>query len=660
MGDRELRRMADALPYPVWLAHRDGTLTYANAALCALLGVGCDRVLADRRLGRVHPEDRDRVTAAWQAAAAGGTPFDQHYRIDVDGTHPESWRWIRTQAHPLHEEGPPDGGSEPDGDRDEPGQVWVGTCQDLTEQLRAATELRESQALVDAVIEQAPIGLGFLDADLIYRKLNRELAEINGLPVEEHLGRHPREVLPTLWPHIEPMLRDILDNGVAYLGLDLSGRKPAQPEVPRDWKINYFPVRTGDGAIFGVGAAVQDVTAERDLARQRELEVKDRHAASMARLAAGVAHDFNNELAALSLTTELLSRQPELTDSSRDLVRHQLAEIAVGRRIVEQVLDLARAARLDCRVLDPVEHVRAAVDRVVETTKPRCEVSVQARTDRLVLADPERLRQVLGNVLLNALDESTGAGGVVIEVRSADPSPQREPAVEIVVSDDGVGVRPDLLEHVFEPFVTGRPGGTGLGLAQVAALVEQHGGTVRIDSEPGRGTRVHIELPAVVDAPDNHLRSVGDRWVGDAPDDVPAPEAGPVPRGSRRVLLVEDSAAQRHAMTRLLESAGHRVWTAADVRSAEARLDELAGRSADPEEAVDVVVTDLQLPGEDGLTLLRRLRERLPRAHLVLCTGALLDPRAEHLTADAQGEISFLAKPFPVERLLTLIAAPGE
>ncbi|MGN6330065.1 MAG: hybrid sensor histidine kinase/response regulator [Motilibacteraceae bacterium] len=656
--ERERRQLADALPCAVWLADADGRMTYANASMRALLGLEAEQVADRRRPELVHPEDRVRASEAWTRALRSGADFHERYRVrSGEG----GWRWVQAHASPL----------DPDEDTDE--TVWVGTCQDLTEELRAATELRESEALVDAVIDQAPIGLGFLDEDLVYRKLNRELAEINGVPVEEHLGRHPRDVLPTLWPQIEPMLRDILDNGASYIGLDLSGRKPGDPNVPRDWKVNYFPVRE-DGKIFGVGAAVQDVTAERALARRRELQAKDRHAASMARLAAGVAHDFNNELAALSLTTELLARQPELSDGSRDLVRHQLAEIAVGRRIVEQVLDLARTAQLDRRPLDPVRHVQEAVQRVVDTSKPTCSIEVVAEGARAVLADPDRLRQVLGNVLLNALDESTGAQHVVVEIRdSDDPSeesaeevPQSAATVRIVVADDGVGVRPDLLEHVFEPFVTGRPGGTGLGLAQVAALVEQHGGSVGIDSEPGLGTKVTIVLPAALGAGAQDFRLVGDHESHRIGPERPLPrshagsseEPGePGARaGGRRILLVEDSAAQRHAMARLLESAGHRVLTAADGRSAQAQLDELAGGSSAPGDEVDVVVTDLQLPGEDGLTLLGRLRERLPKAHLVLCTGALLDPRAVHLTADAEGEISFLAKPFPVERLLTIIA----
>jgi PAS domain S-box-containing protein len=656
--EREQRQMAEALPCAIWLADADGRITYANAPMRALLGLQAEQPADRRRPELVHPEDRVRTSEAWSRALGSGSAFHERYRVrSGEG----SWRWVQAHAQPL----------DPDEDTGE--TVWVGTCQDLTAELRAATELRESEALVDAVIDQAPIGLGFLDEDLVYRKLNRELAEINGVPVEEHLGRHPRDVLPTLWPQIEPMLRDILDNGASYIGLDLSGRKPGDPDVPRDWKVNYFPVRE-DGTIFGIGATIQDVTAERALTRRRELQVKDRHSASMARLAAGVAHDFNNELAALSLTTELLARQPELSDGSRDLVRHQLAEIAVGRRIVEQVLDLARTARLDRRPLDPVQHVQEAVQRVVDTSKPSCSIEVVAESTRAVLADPDRLRQVLGNVLLNALDESTGARYVVVEVRDSDaPSEdltremaESAAAVLITVADDGVGVRPDLLEHVFEPFVTGRPGGTGLGLAQVAALVEQHGGSVRIDSEPRRGTTVTIALPTAVGAGGQDFRLVGDHEshrvgperplppsaAGSDPDPVETAEG----TGGRRILLVEDSAAQRHAMARLLESAGHRVFTAADGRSAQAQLDELAAGSSAPGTEVDVVVTDLQLPGEDGLTLLGRLRERLPKAHLVLCTGALLDPRAVHLTADAEGEISFLAKPFPVERLLTIIA----
>lgn len=658
--ERERRQLVEALPCAVWLADARGRMSYANAPMRALLGLDAEQLADRRRPELVHPEDRVRASEAWTRALASGAEFQERYRVrSGEG----GWRWVQVHAQVL----------EPDEETGE--TVWVGTCQDLTEQLRTATELRESEALVDAVIDQAPIGLGFLDADLVYRKLNRELAEINGVPVEEHLGRAPSEVLPTLWPHIEPMLRDILDNGASYIGLDLSGRKPGDPNVPRDWKVNYFPVRE-EGKIFGVGAAVQDVTAERALARRRELKVRDRHAASMARLAAGVAHDFNNELAALSLTTELLARQPELSDGSRDLVRHQMAEIAVSRRIVEQVLDLARTAQLDRRPLDPVRHVQEAVQRVVETSKPHCSIEVVAESSREVMADPDRLRQVLGNVLLNAVDESTGARHVVVTVQDYDDAsedrpegpvkdvPQSRAAVRIVVADDGVGVHPDLLEHVFEPFVTGRPGGTGLGLAQVAALVEQHGGSVRLDSEPGQGTTLVISLPTAVGPGGQGFRLVGDsesRRVGPEPSRGSSPSEGADPaeaeaEGGRRILLVEDSVAQRHAMARLLESAGHRVFTAADGRSAQAQLDELASASFAPGAEVDVVVTDLQLPGEDGLTLLSRLRERLPKAHLVLCTGALLDPRAVHLTADAEGEISFLAKPFPVERLLTIIA----
>jgi signal transduction histidine kinase len=363
-----------------------------------------------------------------------------------------------------------------------------------------------------------------------------------------------------------------------------------------------------------------------------------------------LGHELRNPLAPILYAVELLRLQADARPEQRAL--HDVIE-RQGRhlvRLVDDLLDLSRVTRgkIELR-LQPTD-LAAVVADAVEASRPlmsarRHELTVHLPGGPLPLvADPTRLAQVLINLLNNAAKYTDPGGHVRLTVARTAGSPCAPAApggaggeVEVKVSDDGVGLEPDLLPRVFEPFTqAGRSldrsqGGLGIGLALVRRLVEMHGGRVTAFSEgPGRGSEFVVTLP---------LRAV---------DVAPPAPPEPGPAGPRRVLLIEDHADVRDMLCQLLRLDGHRVDVAPDGPCG---LE--AARSLRP----DVILVDIGLPGMDGYEVARRLRADLPRVRLLALTG-YDQPEYRRRARDA-GFDALLVKPVDVAELERWLTSPA-
>jgi CheY-like chemotaxis protein len=365
---------------------------------------------------------------------------------------------------------------------------------------------------------------------------------------------------------------------------------------------------------------------------------------AVGRLAGGIAHDFNNLLTVIRLNTEIIIEGFDPTDPRCDDVRQirSAAERASG--LTRQLLAFSRKQILQPRVLD--------MNSVVGTVEPMLRrligeditITSSCAARGYVVADPGQLEQVLMNLVVNARDAMPQGGPITIETRNVDLdehySSEHAPVVPgryvmLAVGDTGVGMSRDTKEHAFDPFFTTKEAGkgTGLGLATVYGIVKQSGGYVWIYSEPGLGTTVKIYFPEV-------------SAVAAFATSEPRTASSETKRGSETILLVEDEEAVRGLTSRILEKQGYRVIPAQHGREA-------MDIAAKEEGHIDLVLTDVVMPGMNGRGLVERLSGIRPRIKSLYMSGYTDDDIVRR--GFIEPSKSFLQKPFTSDSLLQTV-----
>ena len=383
----------------------------------------------------------------------------------------------------------------------------------------------------------------------------------------------------------------------------------------------------------------RELAAQQSLQREIEQRARIENALhhvqkleALGRLTGGVAHDFNNLLTIVSNNLHLIRRvDPKMADNK------QLAAIGravtSGERLTRQLLAFARRQPLQPEVISIHERLPALLALIAPTLGPRIQSSVEVDPKtKAVLVDPAELELAIINLAVNAKDAMPDGGRLTLSARNALPA-ELDSAGEFVVmtvADTGIGIDPELTDRIFEPFFTTKPAGqgTGLGLSQVYGLCAQAGGIARIDSAPGKGTRVSLYLPAT-----------------DPVVSVPAVRAAPEDRKlDCNILLVEDNEEVATATQPLLQTVGCTVRWAPSGDAARAMIDAEPGK-------FDIVLSDMAMPGElDGLGLAEYLRNRYPEIQVVLMTGY-----TNQLQEAAARRFIVLAKPCAPEVLTNAI-----
>lgn len=357
----------------------------------------------------------------------------------------------------------------------------------LDAEREARTAEARSRALLDAVVENAPIGIGFFDRELRFRGLNQLLSDMDGLPVEAHLGKTPRELLPGLpIDEMEGAWREILRTGRPLLDVELAGETPAAPGKRRTWLESWYPVRSGDD-VLGIGALVREVTVE------REAEEFQRNVLGI------VGHDLRTPLSAIANGAHLLVRADDLPPERIRLAARILANAARMERIISMLLDYARVRGghglpLHRRPCDLSSIVDAVADEC-EAAHPEREIHRSGSGDPTGRWDPDRIAQVLSNLVSNAVDYSPA--DTRVDVAWRDEGGQ----VALEIANEGRPIPPDVLPRLFEPFRraerhrAGGKDGLGLGLFIASAIVAAHGGTIDARSGDGERTVFTVRLP---------------------------------------------------------------------------------------------------------------------------------------------------------------------
>jgi PAS domain S-box-containing protein len=342
---------------------------------------------------------------------------------------------------------------------------------------------RAEQALaqLDAIVANAPLGVAFLDRDMRYRRVNRSLAELNGIAMEDHLGRTPRELFPGLpVDALEAQFRDVLATGAPLVDVEISGEGRAEPGRRRVTLASWYPVRVS-GEVHGVGVLVREVTAERDA---QEFQ---RHVLAV------VGHDLRNPLSAIHGLAALLRRRGG--DAAPPLLDRLQYSAQRMEGIIRDLLDYANVRRgvgvpMAPRPCDVAEICRA-IALECEAAHPGREVRVGGAGSTACTWDPERVAQLLGNLVGNALRH--GEQGGVVEVRWSGG----EHDVAIAVANRGAPIPPSVVARMFEPFERGGGGGSGLGLGLFIArqIALAHGGRIDVRSSAEDGTVFTVVLP---------------------------------------------------------------------------------------------------------------------------------------------------------------------
>lgn len=575
-----------------------------------------------------HPEDRARVQAHMDRLISG--PRRQVHEIEYRfRTAAGEWIWCHSRDAMLERSG----GEAP---------IFIGSFLDISDRKATEAELQEAlarqsetNALLDAIFDRAPVGLGFWDTELRFRRVNRRLAEMNGLSSEAHIGGRPDELFPGI-EGVSDLLdrwREVLETGEPWLDVEVRGETAGSGMGI--WTESFYPIRV-DGAILGLAGVVEEITEQRKAEVEREglltaLRETDRRKDEFL---AVLGHELRNPLAALRNGLAVLEREihGERAKQVGDMMGRQLSHLV---RLVDDLLDLSRVSRGEIELrLEPVD-LREVVQEAVELVRPALEL----RRHRLLVdgltrhppvrGDFERLVQILSNLLANAAKFCDEECEIRLSVQWDGDS------ALVRIRDDGYGIPPGQLESMFEMFTqvpehrqwTGG-GGLGIGLALSRQLAELHGGTLTARSEGlGKGSEFIVTLPV----------AAAQMEAGESSATSALPAAG-----SRRVLLVDDNRDAAEALRMLLEMKGHQVRVVHDGRAAlEAFADEVP----------DVILLDIGLPRMDGLEVARRIRALPTGGDVVLCAVTGWGQDEDKRRSEEAGFDIHLTKPVDLGRL---------
>jgi len=639
----------------VELAYRNGRCAECNLALAQMYGLDSAEDLVGKSLEIMlppsDPEARGLIAAIVQAG----------YRVtDLESAGPDVQAQRRYFADSMN--GVVENGYLL--------RVW-GTRRDITAQKRAEAALRESEerlretadhlrrgneerAYLAAIVDSSDDAIISKDLNGVVRSVNAAAERLFGYTARELVGQPIRILIPP----------DRQEEEDEILGRIRSGDKVDHFETVRrtrdgrlvDVSLTVSPVRDGSGRVIGASKIARDVTEQKRSAAERDrLLEAERSARAEAERAsrvkddfvAMVSHELRTPLNAILGWTQLMAR----SSGDEALVRRGLEVVARNTRLqaqlISDLLDISRIVAgkltLEMESVDLASIVHAAIE-ILETEATEKGVAVEqsmADTPAMVVGDPARLQQVIWNLISNALKFTPRGGNVRVAMRLVGAR------AEITVADDGAGIRPDFLPHVFDRFhqadrsMSRRFGGLGLGLSIVKHLVDVHGGTVEAESPgEGHGSTFTISLPASAGVVTHDRRGrllAGGETVGTSL------------LHTIRILVVEDERDTLDFLTQLLEGQGAIVLSASTARE---------GLLIVRAESPDVLISDIGLPEMDGYDFIQHVRRETVPSHgipaIALTAYARTEDRMRALRAGFQAH---MAKPVEPAELIATVAS---
>jgi PAS domain S-box-containing protein len=604
----------------ILITDRAGLIQWANPAFSDLTGYVLDEVVGKnpRELVKSNQHDRAFFQTLWETILSGHVWRGEMINRRKDGSLYNEDQTIT----PV---------------RDAQGAIshFIAVKQDVTVRTRLEAALRASEERMRFALEAAGVGIWDMDHTTGVLRFSERVEAQYGMQPGTFVGTL-EAFIALLHPEDRASVRESVANAMRSGGdFTLQGRT-TWPDGTVHW-------------LEGVGREYNDVDGRPLRALGISLDITGRHTLeaqyqqaqkmeAIGRLAGGVAHDFNNLLTVILGFCELLladldpcdARQPDISEIQKAGMR------AAG--LTRQLLTFSRQQIIEPTVLDlnvVVSEMRPMLSRLIGE-----DVTVLldlAPEPAMMKADRGQVEQIVMNLAVNARDAMPTGGTLTIKTDNVDldaadaqmhPAVKPGPSVVLTVTDTGTGMAPEVQARLFEPFFTTKAvgKGTGLGLATVHSIITQTGGHIRVQSEVGKGTSFQVYFPR---------RDAAEIIVGPPPP-VARPRAG-----TQTILVVEDSGALRKLTERLLQRQGYTVLLAANA--------EEALRVVEAHASIDLLLTDVVLPGASGPELARRLVERQRGIHVIYMSGYTDDAIIQH--GVLQPGIAFLHKPFSSETL---------
>ncbi len=638
--------MADCAPAMVWVADPREKRTYVNRPWLAFTGRAHRAELGAGWKAGVHPDDRSRVAHAFSQAFAAKVEFEIEYRLKR--AHGD-YRWVRDRGAPIMG----------------PGDIffgYVGSCADITDRRSAEDAARIRERDFQRLAESIPDMILRIDQEMRYVYANPAVEAALGHRPSDLIGKPrnrvklPEEIGTPLFEAVRATFEESREHRFRFDSGDA--------DKTRHFVGRVMPEFADDGRISTVLVITYDVTLRTQQDRERSAllarEQAARAHAEMAALArdqflAIVSHELRSPLNGIKSWTHVLEN---LLGEGAAPVKRALAGIQIGVdqqvRLIEDLLDATRVMSGNLGLVKAAIRVRPLIEAAVEGLRALAsEKGLEIATDyeidsERIDGDADRIQQVIRNLLQNAIKFTHS----IIRVTAAAD----DTMVCITVRDDGVGISPDFLPFLFDPFrqaesSTNARGqeGLGLGLALVQRVVELHGGHVVAESEgENAGSTFRVHLPRRREETSRTLIGMADaRYLGGPPPSL----------AGLRILLIDDQKEAREAVAELLTQAGGEVTTAASGREATDWLE-----NASPAEWPDALVCDIAMPGEDGYATLKRIRqweEKQGKRHARLPAVALtaFTERKDRIRALAEGFQMHVTKPVAPVELIVVVSS---
>ena len=614
-----LRVLLDTSPDAIYFKDRESRFIRCSSSMVQKFKAGTAKDLVGKTdFDYFSEEHARRAFEDEQQIIRTGKPL-------LEKTEKETWSdgrltWTLTSKLPL---------------RDARGEIigTFGISKDITRNVLNDEQIRSQAALLD--ITREAIFVRDLAGRIIY--WNEGAHQLYGWSMAEVRGKTITELNLVTDPGESTQALQAVQEHNEWSGemrqLNRAGRKLI---VQSQWNL----MRENDGRPKAILVVNTNITEKKELEVQL---LRAQRLESIGTLASGLAHDLNNVLTPIMMSVQLLKEDAVDEDHLESL---QTLETCAerGANIIRQMLTFARGVEGQRILLNP-KHLIIEMERIARETFPRS-IETQVRVPRepcSLLGDATQIQQILMNLCVNARDAMPQGGTLIVELKKVQLDktataihPKAKPGryVVIAVKDSGTGIPPELMDKIFDPFFTTKPlgQGTGLGLATVLGIAENHGGFVQVESQPGNGTTFQVYLPA----------TPGESAHGDtgAKSTVLAKGNGEL------ILVVDDEPAIRRFTGAILNRNGYRTIIAAEGREGVKCFEQQHG-------AIKLVVTDLMMPQLDGLGMIRELRRIQPDIRTIAFTGLGEENRIAE--AKAAGADTVLNKPFTAEQLLTQV-----
>jgi PAS domain S-box-containing protein len=512
---------------------------------------------------------------------------------------------------------------------------------DITGRKRAEEALRQREAEFRTMFELASIGMAQADPRTgQWVRVNQRMCAITGYSADEMLKMHvPALTHPEDRKHDWELFQRVVRGEVPDYRLE---KRDVRKDGSIAWvNVNMTMIRDAAGQPLRTMATIEDIS------ERKQLETELRQAQKLegiGQLAGGVAHDFNNILAAIMMHLGLLQMTPTLDQETRHAVIELDAQARRAAGLTRQLLMFSRRSVLAVKPLDLNEVVANLLKMLRRLIGEHIDLRFDGKSALpLVEADAGMMEQVLMNLVVNARDAMPKGGRITISTTpaevnaahaAADPNRRAGRFVCLSVADTGCGMDATTLKRIFEPFFTTKEvgKGTGLGLATAQGIVAQHKGWVEVDSEVSVGTTFRVYLPAAAQS---------------QAEVAPAPQSEPVQRGRETILLVEDELQVRRVVGRSLRALGYQVHEAANGQEA-MTLWQTHGAQ------VDLLLADMVMPeGMTGLELAEQLQALKPGLKTIISSG--YSAEIVHAGVPTKAGIVYLPKPYATRVLADAI-----